>query len=144
MFKLYENHSHRVSCINSAGVCIMSLCSDWLSYDFLTQAALIAFKTFIFKFKKKLILRYRNELNDCTVCVCIYLSLYLSVYCVLMLVSPFPPGAQLQVRSLVFLDQQVRLTGFSGGTETERGTDGKMWRKGDESGMRDKGEEKGE
>lgn len=39
----------------------------------------------------------------------------------LMLVSPFPPGAQLQVRSLVFLDQQVRLTGFSGGTGTERG-----------------------
>ena len=39
----------------------------------------------------------------------------------LILVSPFPPGAQLQVRSLVFLDQQVRLTGFSGGTGTERG-----------------------
>lgn len=38
-----------------------------------------------------------------------------------MCVSPLPPGAQLQVRSLVFLDQQVRLTGFSGGT----GTDGK-------------------
>lgn len=34
----------------------------------------------------------------------------------LMCVSPPPPGAQLQVRSLVFLDQQVRLTGFSGGT----------------------------
>lgn len=39
----------------------------------------------------------------------------------LMWVSPLPPGAQLQVRSLVFLDQQVRLTGFSGGT----GMDGK-------------------
>lgn len=40
----------------------------------------------------------------------------------LMLVSPFPPGAQLHVRSLVFRDQQVRLTGFSGGTGgTERG-----------------------
>lgn len=58
-----------------------------------------------------------------------YLSLYLSVYCVLMLVSPFPPGAQLQVRSLVFLDQQVRLTGFSGGTGTEKGD---RWRDGEE------------
>lgn len=43
----------------------------------------------------------------------------------LMFVSPFPPGAQLQVRSLVFLDQQVRLTGFSGGTGTEGGSNGK-------------------
>lgn len=54
------------------------------------------------------------------VAACFYLSLYLSVYCVLMLVSPFPPGAQLHVRSLVFLDQQVRLTGFSGGTGTKK------------------------
>jgi len=67
------------------------------------------------------------------VCVCEYLSLYLSVYWVLMLVSPLPPGAQLQVRSLVFLDQQVRFTGFSGGTE--RGTGGEKERK------RERGEE---
>lgn len=69
-----------------------------------------------------------TELHVAVWCMCvyIYLSLYLSVYCVLMLVSPFPPGTQLQVRSLVFLDQQVRLTGFSGGTGTEKGTDGQM------------------
>lgn len=54
-----------------------------------------------------------------------HLSLYLSVYWVLMLVSPFPPGAQLHVRSLVFLDQQVRLTGFCGGTGIKRGERGK-------------------
>lgn len=52
-----------------------------------------------------------------------------------MCVSPLPPGAQLQVRSLVFLDQQVRLTGFSGGT----GTDGK-----EERGEGRTGEEKEE
>lgn len=77
------------------------------------------------------------------VCACIYLSLYLSVYCVLMFVSPFPPGAQLQVRSLVFLDQQVRLTGFSGGTETERERAGQMerWTREGEDNM---GEERGE
>lgn len=57
-----------------------------------------------------------------------YLSLYLRAYWVLMCVSPLPPGAQLQVRSLVFLDQQVRLTGFSGGT----GTDGKERREEEE------------
>lgn len=56
--------------------------------------------------------------------MCAYLSLYLSLYCVLILVSPFPPGAQLQVRSLVFLDQQVRLTGFTGGTGRQWGEDG--------------------
>lgn len=65
--------------------------------------------------------------------VCTYLSLYLSLYWVLMFVSPLPPGAQLQVRSLVFLDQQVRLTGFSGGTGTEKvaggWADGVMGRK---------------
>lgn len=48
----------------------------------------------------------------------------------LMCVSPRPPGAQLQVRSLVFLDQQVRLTGFSGGT----GTDGKERREEERTG----------
>lgn len=48
------------------------------------------------------------------------LSLYLSVYFVLMKVSPWPPGAHLQVRSLVFLDQQVRFTGFSGGTKIKK------------------------
>lgn len=42
----------------------------------------------------------------------------------LILVSPFPPGAQLQVRSLVFLDQQVRLIGFTGGTGRQWGEDG--------------------
>lgn len=63
-----------------------------------------------------------NNFSQCSCDVCPYLSLYLSVYCVLMLVSPLPPGAQLQVRSLVFLDQQVRLTGFSGGTGTKRGS----------------------
>lgn len=47
-----------------------------------------------------------------------YLSLYFRVYWVLMKVSPWPPGAHLHVRSLVFLDQHVRLPGFSGGTET--------------------------
>lgn len=62
-----------------------------------------------------------NWMFDVASTLRIYLSLYLSVYCVLMLVSPFPPGTQLQVRSLVFLDQQVRLAGFSGGTGTEKG-----------------------
>lgn len=60
-----------------------------------------------------------------------YLSLYLSMYWVLMLVSPFPPGAQLQVRSLVFLDQQVRLTGLSGGTGVKR-EEGEMGEEGGE------------
>ena len=46
----------------------------------------------------------------------LYLSLYLRVYLVRMNVSPCPPGAQRHVRSLVFLDQQVRLTGLSGAT----------------------------
>lgn len=45
-----------------------------------------------------------------------HLNLYLRVYLVLMKVSPRPPGVHLQLRSFVFRDQQVRLTGFSGGT----------------------------
>lgn len=52
----------------------------------------------------------------------------------LMCISPLPPGAQLQVRSLVFLDQQVRLTGFSGGT----GTDGKERREEERTGEEEK------
>lgn len=77
-------------------------------------------------------------------CLCYYLSLYLRVYSVLMLVSPFPPGAQLQVRSLVFLDQQVRLTGFSGGTGTGGATGGQTGAKGvgkkEKTDMRDRRE----
>lgn len=37
------------------------------------------------------------------------------MYLVLMNVSPWLPGLHLQLRSLVFRDQHVRLTGFSGG-----------------------------
>lgn len=58
----------------------------------------------------------------------------------LMCVSPLPPGAQLQVRSLVFLDQHVRLTGFSGGT----GTDGKERREEEERTGEEKKEREGE
>lgn len=35
-------------------------------------------------------------------------------------VSPSVPGAHVQVRSFMFLDQQVMLTGFSGGTGKEK------------------------
>lgn len=35
-------------------------------------------------------------------------------------VSPSVPGAHLQVRSFMFLDQQVMLTGFSGGTGRDK------------------------
>lgn len=76
------------------------------------------------------------NVEDTVVAVRGYLSLYLSAYCVLMCVSPRPPGAQLQVRSLVFLDQQVRLTGFSGGT----GTDGKERREEERTGEEKKRE----
>lgn len=45
-----------------------------------------------------------------------YFSLYLRMYLVLINVSSWLPGLHLQLRSLVFRDQHVMLTGFSGGT----------------------------
>ena len=50
-----------------------------------------------------------------------HLSLYLRMYWVGMKVSPSPPGLHWQLRSLVLRDQQVRLTGFWGGTAPSGG-----------------------
>lgn len=36
-------------------------------------------------------------------------------------VSPWAPGVQRHVRSFIFLDQQLMLKGFSGGTEGKEG-----------------------
>lgn len=48
------------------------------------------------------------------ICLCYrsHLSLYFSVYLVLIKPSPGPPGLHLQVRSLVLRDQQVKFTGL--------------------------------
>lgn len=55
-------------------------------------------------------------------------------------VSPSVPGAHLQVRSFMFLDQQVMLTGFSGGTGREEKNKPKQQQKketaGDETAQR--------
>lgn len=45
-----------------------------------------------------------------------HLSLYFSVYLVPIWVSPRPPDFHLQVKSFALWDQQVKFTGFSGGT----------------------------
>lgn len=49
-----------------------------------------------------------------------HLNLYLRVYLVWMWVSPAPPGLHLQLKSFVFRDQHVKLSGFFGGTDGKK------------------------